>query len=267
MYDLKDFKAADHIPAPAGMDARENAGVPRQDGGYRHLRRQGQLGDRRAVRRGVWPRKRPRRPHARRRPARHRLLQRHRGLPRHQALHLQHPRRHERHSGRDDASRHRGQPPDHRQPPLPHPHGDAVRHRPERRRGHRGQHLQPLRGLGRLLHHLRRQRGRVLAHRDVHHRGGHRHRPRAGPARALPHQAPVRRPDRKTDEDNLGIAIFSTTRCRQERIRPKVRGVADPAIKEQIDHKHRVSRFKFETIPVYHNGLPIVIEDGTDFYK
>jgi len=37
--------------------------------------------------------------------------------------------------------------------------------------------------------------------------------------------------------------------------------------KEQIDHKHRVSRFKFQTIPVYHNGLPIVIEDGTDFYK
>ena len=43
--------------------------------------------------------------------------------------------------------------------------------------------------------------------------------------------------------------------------------LADPAIKEQIDHKHRVSRFKFQTIPVYHNGLPIVIEDGTDFYK
>ena len=38
-------------------------------------------------------------------------------------------------------------------------------------------------------------------------------------------------------------------------------------IQKQIDQKHRTSRFKFQTIPVYHNGLPIVIEDGTDFYK
>ena len=27
------------------------------------------------------------------------------------------------------------------------------------------------------------------------------------------------------------------------------------------------SRFKFQTMPLYHNGLPIVIEDGTDYYK
>lgn len=64
----------------------------------------------------------------------------------------------------------------------------------------------------------------------------------------------------KTDEDNLGFSYHAVN----EYVR---KGVADPAIKEQIDHKHRVSRFKFETIPVYHNGLPIVIEDGTDFYK
>ena len=36
--------------------------------------------------------------------------------------------------------------------------------------------------------------------------------------------------------------------------------------KAKIDRKHRTSRFKFETIPVYHNGLPMVIEDGTDYY-
>lgn len=30
---------------------------------------------------------------------------------------------------------------------------------------------------------------------------------------------------------------------------------------------HRASRFKFQTLPVYHNGLPMVIEDGTDYYK
>ena len=64
----------------------------------------------------------------------------------------------------------------------------------------------------------------------------------------------------KTDEDNLGFSYHAVN----EYVR---KGVADPAIKEQIDHKHRVSRCKFQTIPVYQNGLPIVIEDGTDFYK
>ena len=64
----------------------------------------------------------------------------------------------------------------------------------------------------------------------------------------------------KTDEDNLGFSYHAVNEYVSK-------GVADPAIKEQIDHKHRVSRFKFQTIPVYHNGLPIVIEDGTDFYK
>lgn len=63
-----------------------------------------------------------------------------------------------------------------------------------------------------------------------------------------------------TDEDNLGFSYHAVN----EYIR---KGIADPEIKKQIDQKHRASRFKFETIPVYHNGLPIVIEDGTDFYK
>lgn len=63
-----------------------------------------------------------------------------------------------------------------------------------------------------------------------------------------------------TDEDNLGFTYHAVN----EYIR---KGIADPEIKEKIDQKHRTSRFKFETIPVYHNGLPIVIEDGTDFYK
>lgn len=63
-----------------------------------------------------------------------------------------------------------------------------------------------------------------------------------------------------TDEDNLGFSYHAVN----EYIR---KGVAEPEIKEKIDQKHRASRFKFETIPVYHNGLPIAIEDGTDFYK
>ena len=63
-----------------------------------------------------------------------------------------------------------------------------------------------------------------------------------------------------TDEDNLGFTYHAVN----EYIR---RGAVDPAIKEQIDRKHRTSRFKFQTLPVYQNGLPIVIEDGTDFYN
>ncbi|MBO4853642.1 MAG: NAD(+) synthase [Oscillospiraceae bacterium] len=63
-----------------------------------------------------------------------------------------------------------------------------------------------------------------------------------------------------TDEDNLGFTYHAVN----EYIR---RGVVDPAIKEQIDRKHDVSRFKFQTLPLYQNGLPIVIPDATDFYR
>lgn len=63
-----------------------------------------------------------------------------------------------------------------------------------------------------------------------------------------------------TDEDNLGFTYHAVN----EYIR---RGVVDPAVKEQIDRKHRTSRFKFQTLPVYQNGLPMVIEDETDFYN
>ena len=63
-----------------------------------------------------------------------------------------------------------------------------------------------------------------------------------------------------TDEDNLGFTYHAVN----EYVR---KGEVDPEIKEKIDQKHRTSRFKFQTIPVYHNGLPMVIEDGTDFYK
>ena len=64
----------------------------------------------------------------------------------------------------------------------------------------------------------------------------------------------------KTDEDNLGFTYHAVN----EYIR---KGEVDPAIKEQIDAKHRASRFKFETIPVYHNGLPMALEDETQYYK
>ena len=62
-----------------------------------------------------------------------------------------------------------------------------------------------------------------------------------------------------TDEDNLGFTYHAVN----EYIR---KGICDEETRAKIDRKHRASRFKFETIPVYHNGLPMVIEDGTDFY-
>lgn len=63
-----------------------------------------------------------------------------------------------------------------------------------------------------------------------------------------------------TDEDNLGFTYHAVN----EYVR---RGVCDPAIKELIDLKHRSSRFKFQTLPVYHNGLPMALTDETDYYK
>ena len=64
-----------------------------------------------------------------------------------------------------------------------------------------------------------------------------------------------------TDEDNLGFSYHTVN----EYIR---RGVCpDEAVREKIDRMHRTSRFKFQTLPVYHNGLPMVIEDGTNYYK
>lgn len=63
-----------------------------------------------------------------------------------------------------------------------------------------------------------------------------------------------------TDEDNLGF----TYKAVNDYVR---KGIVDPAIKEQIDRKHRASRFKFQTIPLYHNGLPIVLEETSGYYK
>ena len=45
------------------------------------------------------------------------------------------------------------------------------------------------------------------------------------------------------------------------------RGVVDADIKERIDALHRASRFKFQTLPVYHNGLPMALTDETDYYR
>lgn len=64
----------------------------------------------------------------------------------------------------------------------------------------------------------------------------------------------------KTDEDNLGFTYHAVN----EYVRL---GKVDAETKEKIDRLHKTSRFKFCTLPVYHNGLPMVIEDETDYYK
>ena len=63
-----------------------------------------------------------------------------------------------------------------------------------------------------------------------------------------------------TDEDNLGFTYHAVN----EYVR---RGVVEPAIKEQIDRRHALSRFKFQTLPLYQNGLPIVPDEPTDYYN
>ena len=63
-----------------------------------------------------------------------------------------------------------------------------------------------------------------------------------------------------TDEDNLGFSYHAVN----EYVR---KGVADPAVKEKIDRLHRASRFKFQLMPVYHNGLSMALTDETDYYK
>ena len=63
-----------------------------------------------------------------------------------------------------------------------------------------------------------------------------------------------------TDEDNLGFTYHAVN----EYLR---RGVVDPEVKEKIDRKHAASRFKFQTLPVYQNGLPILQEEPTDYYN
>lgn len=62
-----------------------------------------------------------------------------------------------------------------------------------------------------------------------------------------------------TDEAILGFTYHAVN----EYVR---KGIVDPKIKERIDYKHAVSRFKFETIPVYHNGLPMALKDETKYY-
>ena len=65
----------------------------------------------------------------------------------------------------------------------------------------------------------------------------------------------------RTDEDNLGFSYHA--------VNVYVRtGICESAeTRAKIDRLHRASRFKFQTVPVYHNGLPMLLPDTAGFYK
>lgn len=65
----------------------------------------------------------------------------------------------------------------------------------------------------------------------------------------------------QTDEDILGFSYdVLNTYIRTGKI-------DDPAVKKRIDHMHRTSRFKFQVIPMYQSGLPILAEDIAGLYR
>lgn len=64
----------------------------------------------------------------------------------------------------------------------------------------------------------------------------------------------------KTDEDVLGFSY--------ETLNAYIRtGEVPEDVRPQIDRLHRVSRFKFQTIPMFDSGLPIVADDIAHVYK
>ena len=64
-----------------------------------------------------------------------------------------------------------------------------------------------------------------------------------------------------TDEDNLGFTYHAVN------VYVRTGVCEDEETKAKIDRLHRVSRFKFRTIPVYHNGLAMCLPDVAGFYK
>lgn len=64
-----------------------------------------------------------------------------------------------------------------------------------------------------------------------------------------------------TDEDNLGFTYHAVN------VYVRTGVCEDEETKAKIDRLHRTSRFKFATIPVYHNGLPMMLPDTVGFYR
>lgn len=64
----------------------------------------------------------------------------------------------------------------------------------------------------------------------------------------------------KTDEDVLGFSYETLNRYIREG------KIDDSAVRKVIDRKHRISRFKFLTIPMFDPQLPIAAEDIANIY-
>lgn len=85
-----------------------------------------------------------------------------------------------------------------------------------------------------------------------------------GRALGLPERFVVKPPSDgltgKTDEDVLGFSY--------EALNTYIRtGEVKEDTKEKVDHLHRISRFKFLTIPMFQTGYPIVAEDIAHIYS
>lgn len=64
----------------------------------------------------------------------------------------------------------------------------------------------------------------------------------------------------KTDEDVFGFTYAVLNHY------IRTGEIEDEAVKKSIDHKNKVSRFKFKTIPMFDPKLPIALEDEAGFY-
>ena len=64
----------------------------------------------------------------------------------------------------------------------------------------------------------------------------------------------------KTDEDNLGFPYSAVNAYIRS-------GKVAADVQEKIDRLHRASRFKFRTIPVYHNDLPFCLAEESGYYR
>ena len=216
------------------MDGPADDPVRRQNRRHRHFRRQGQQHRGGAGRGRLWPGERVRRADAQRRPAGHRLFPGPGGALADPPLHHQHPRRRSGRSAGDGEGGPDPQPPDRREPALPRPHGHPVCRGPDAARRHCHQHQQPLRGLGGLLHHLRRLRRSLLPAGHVHHRGGHRPGPCAGPAGEVPGEGPLRRPHRPHRRGQPGLHLSRRQRvCPPGGVRPRHPGPDRPEAPHQ----------------------------------
>ena len=72
---------------------------------------------------------------------------------------------------------------------------------------------------------------------------------------ALVEKAPSDGLSGKTDEDNLGFTYAVMDRYIREGV------IDDPAVKKNIDDRHRRNKFKMEIYPMFESGLPVLADE------